>query len=68
MKTAGFGEVTKVLSRDSKLEGTPTGGSRPCQLEGCRGLRIAVRWPDKSITYPCTKGLDSVSGTVVRIA
>jgi hypothetical protein len=47
----------KVLSRDEKLEGRATGSYRYCQLEGCPGLRIAVRWPDGKLTWPCDEGL-----------
>lgn len=34
-----------------------TGRPRVCTLEGCRGVRFAVRWQDGSLTYPCSKGL-----------
>lgn len=53
---------TKVLNRDATHEGTTTGGTRPCTMEGCTGIRIAVRWPDGKITYPCSKGLGSKDG------
>lgn len=46
-----------VLSRDRKLRGVLTGGSRRCQLEGCTGRKLGVRWPDGKITWPCTKGM-----------
>jgi len=46
-----------LFSRDRKLKGHTTGGFRLCRLEGCGGLRIGVRWPDKKITWPCSKGL-----------
>ena len=46
-----------VVSRDGKERGLTTGGSYPCRLEGCRGMRIGVRWPDGRITYPCTMGM-----------
>lgn len=49
----------KVISRTGTQEGKTTGGSRHCSLEGCRGLRIAVRWPSGKLTYPCTKGMTS---------
>ncbi len=44
---------------DSKGEehGTTTGGKYPCRLDGCTGQRIGVRWPDGSITFPCSQGL-----------
>lgn len=47
----------KVISRDGKHNGHTTGGSRMCQLEGCTGRSIAVRWDDGKLTYPCTKGM-----------
>lgn len=46
-----------ILSRDRKQRGHPTGGTRHCQMAGCTGLRIAVRWPDGKLTWPCTKGM-----------
>jgi hypothetical protein len=30
---------------------------RRCQMEGCNGLRISVRWADGKHTFPCSKGL-----------
>jgi hypothetical protein len=32
-------------------------GERPCQLEACGGTRLAVRWPNGHLTWPCTKGM-----------
>lgn len=43
------------------LVGRTTGTARQCQLEGCRGLRIGVRWPDGHITWPCSKGLEDTA-------
>ena len=37
--------------------GRLTGGTRRCTLEGCRGERLGVRWPDGRITWPCSEGL-----------
>ena len=48
----------KVWSRDKKMIGQMTGGYRLCQMEGCTGRAVGVRWPDKKITFPCTKGLE----------
>jgi hypothetical protein len=48
----------KVLSRDKKHIGFTTGAVRHCALEGCRGLRIVVKWQDGKITYPCSAGMD----------
>ena len=40
-----------------QLQGVATGGMFLCRLEGCGGVRVAVRWPDGRVTYPCTKGM-----------
>jgi hypothetical protein len=37
--------------------GTLTGGFRNCQMEGCRGKRLGVRWDDGKLTFPCTHGM-----------
>lgn len=34
-----------------------TGGWRRCQLAGCTGVQVGLRWPDRRITWACTKGL-----------
>ena len=39
-------------------------GSRKCQLEGCTGVRIVVKWPDGKRTHPCTKGMRELSNGV----
>lgn len=52
-----WGPLSRVLSRTGKLVGHPTGGKYRCQMEGCNGNRIGVRWSDGSVTYPCSKGL-----------
>jgi hypothetical protein len=46
-----------VYSRDKKYIGKPTGSTRICQLEGCGGERIGVKWDNGKITYPCSKGM-----------
>ena len=45
----------KLLSKDKLMEGKIV-GYRSCTLEGCRGTRIGVRWPDGKLTWPCSKG------------
>jgi len=45
--------MTKVYNRDKSQVGETTGTTRVCQMDGCGGRRIAVRWPDNKITYPC---------------
>ena len=46
-----------IRSRDGKLIGVFTGHSRPCALEGCRGVRLRVKWPDGKYTWPCSQGM-----------
>lgn len=46
-----------VLNRDETKIGLTTGTTKRCTLEGCRGLRVAVRWPDGKLTWPCSRGL-----------
>ena len=50
-----------MLSRGRKHIGVVTGVEKRCSLEGCRGMRIGVRWfPKGNITWPCTKGIRNV--------
>ena len=44
-----------------------TGKKHRCTLTGCRGLRLATRWPDGTITYPCTYGMAYTEGEGWRI-
>ena len=46
-----------VYSKDGKKKGRLTGGERLCGLEGCKGVRLRVRWADGKITWPCTAGM-----------
>jgi hypothetical protein len=48
-----------VISKNGKEKGTTTGGSRMCQLSGCGGLCIGVRWSDGKLTWPCSKGMST---------
>lgn len=58
----------KVISRDAKHTGETTGGHYHCTLECCKGDRIAVRWDNGRITFPCTKGMTLVNrGKVWKI-
>lgn len=57
---------THVRSRDGQRTGEVR-GTRPCQLAGCRGLRLLVRWPDGKRTHPCTKGMTPVTATLWQI-
>ncbi len=40
--------------------GTTTGSTHHCQLESCRGVRIAVKWDNGKVTFPCSKGMECV--------
>jgi hypothetical protein len=51
-------QVQPILSRDGKLKGRLTGGEYSCRMEGCTGQRLGVRWEDKTLTYPCAKGME----------
>jgi hypothetical protein len=46
-----------VVSRDGAFTGVTTGAHYKCSLEGCTGHRVVVRWADKKITRPCSKGM-----------
>lgn len=59
--------LATVISRDGKDVGTVTSATRSCQLEGCRGIRIGVRWSNGQRTFPCSKGLTSVDDTTAQI-
>ncbi len=57
-----------VRSKDGKRRGTVTRSFRRCQLDGCGGLRIRVRWSDGRVTWPCSAGMTfSRAGGVGRI-
>lgn len=61
------GEAMKVISRDGKEKGRLTGGERVCQLEGCTGNRVGVRWEDGTLTFPCTKGMKYLKNGDLKI-
>ena len=47
-----------VYSRDAKKKkGKTTGGGYRCQMSGCMGMRLGVKWEDGKMTFPCTKGM-----------
>lgn len=48
---------TQVFSRDGKEVGQTTGSTHRCQMAGCTGRRITVKWPDGKVTHPCSKGM-----------
>lgn len=47
---------TLIYSRGGAETGRATGATRRCQMEGCTGRCVVVRWA-RGITYPCTKGM-----------
>ena len=50
-----------VFARSAiKADGVTTGGHRRCQLSGCTGRRIGVRWESGKMTWPCSKGMERV--------
>lgn len=50
-------EPPTIWARGREKMGKATGGERRCQMEGCNGRRIIVRWSDGTMTHPCTKGM-----------
>ena len=58
-----YQDNTVVWSRDGKHHGHLTNGARHCTLHGCLGTRVCVQWTltpiSTSVTWPCTKGMDS---------
>jgi hypothetical protein len=57
LPTGDYEGATKVFSRDGRLIGDVTGGFRQCQLFGCGGTRVGVRWKDGKVTFPCSEGM-----------
>jgi len=59
---------TRVYARHTKsAKGITTGGLFLCRLEGCGGTRVAVRWPNGRITFPCLKGMEVQQDGSLRI-
>lgn len=57
MNTASNYKGMTIKSNDGAEVGTATGSTHRCTMAGCTGLRIATRWADGKVTYPCSKGL-----------
>ena len=38
--------------------GHTTGSEHKCRARECTGIRLAVRWDDGAMSYPCTKGME----------
>jgi hypothetical protein len=47
----------KVVSSCGRYTGRTTGSVHHCQLEGCRGVRVTVKWNTGKVTHPCSKGM-----------
>jgi len=56
-----------VESQNGEQEGIFTGHEKSCRMEGCRGIRLRVVWPDGGITWPCTRGLEPITEERSRI-
>ncbi len=54
-------------NREGTEAGTVFSTARRCQMEGCNGIRIGVRWPDGRRTYPCSRGMNEISDDTWRI-
>lgn len=59
---AEFKGLIRVWARGGKVYGRPTGRTRLCRLEGCRGLRIEIEWPKGRKSWPCSKGMSFSPG------
>lgn len=57
-----------VINRAGTEVGRVVSRSRRCTLTGCAGIRVGVKWPDGSRTYPCSKGLTATSHDTWQIA
>ena len=61
MNKTEIGEkFAEIWSRDGEQVGYFLGWrDKLCTLEGCKGLRVAVRWKDGKVTWPCSQGIGS---------
>lgn len=50
-------QSTSVFNKDATIEGKAGASRYRCQMEGCTGQRMTVKWPDGKVTRPCTKGM-----------
>jgi hypothetical protein len=48
---------TKVYNASGTKSGEATGVNKRCSMDGCTGVRVGVRWNDKKLSWPCSKGL-----------
>jgi hypothetical protein len=45
----------RILSRVKGEVGIMSGSTHDCQLKGCHGVRVSVKWPDGKRTFPCSR-------------
>lgn len=62
-----YSELKTIWSRDKKMRGIPTGGTRRCQLESCGATQTRTKWPDGKVTWLCAEGLTFLSNRIARI-
>lgn len=56
-----------VVSRNYGMIGRCTGGTRHCMMDGCRGTRIGVRWPDGQLRWLCDRGLEKITHDIWKL-
>jgi hypothetical protein len=64
-------DETKIKSSDGKLTGTivhEDEGDYGCDLEGCSGHAIYVKWPDGDETVICSAGVTYDRNGTAKIA
>ena len=59
MKTLQQPAQETVYNADGSLAGLASWNRYRCQMSGCTGQRVPVKWPDGQVTRPCSKGLFS---------
>ncbi len=59
---------SRVYNHAETEYGLTTGAAYPCQLEGCPGVRVVVRWPGRQYAHPCTRSLTRRPDGAFRIA
>ena len=46
-----------------KTVGVTTGSARDCQMEGCNGMCLGVKWAGRKFqTWPCSRGMELIKG------
>jgi hypothetical protein len=57
MRNASAFAGAAIYGRGGRNRGVIIGATDRMCFEGCRGVRLSVRWKDGRTTYPCSKGL-----------